>query len=518
ELDLALRGSGFAEAGWSRASAALRRPLALLAQVAVRAGDAPESFRLLQLATLSDMGEWEQRRKVAAAGADPDGRNRLETLRRTRESLMRADTALQEAVAAGDRSEARRHRQEMSVLREGLSEALNGFPDMARGGLTLRSLAEVRAALPPDQAVLMVVADPRPTAILVRSDRTVLRHTERLGAELQKAADGLRRAVLRGEASSLTDEAAALGWLFEAGDLDGVELLHVLGVDVYGRFPMHLLPDPSAPERWLGERVAINHLSGLDALFGEANAQTHSGRMPRLLALGDADFQGHSDVAPGMDEDADANAWNAALPASDPLAEALRRLPPLPGSRAEVEDITRTFGGEATLLLGPDATETAFRAARPEMADLIVLATHGLAAGQLPGLSEPALVFAQDDQADAGPAQDGLLTALEAADFVLSADLVILSACNTAAAEGGDPALSGLPRAFVSAGANSVMVSHWPVRDDAAAFLSTAVFTARQDGAQPAVALRDAMGALRASGLPDADDPSVWAPFVVVGG
>jgi hypothetical protein len=47
----------------------------------------------------------------------------------------------------------------------------------------------------------------------------------------------------------------------------------------------------------------------------------------------------------------------------------------------------------------------------------------------------------------------------------LDADWVILSACNTAAAEAlGAEALSGLARAFFFAGARSLLVSHWPVR------------------------------------------------------
>ena len=56
---------------------------------------------------------------------------------------------------------------------------------------------------------------------------------------------------------------------------------------------------------------------------------------------------------------------------------------------------------------------------------------------------------------------DGLLTASEVAQLQLDADWIILSACNTAAGEGGDAeALSGLARAFFFAKALAVCWSH----------------------------------------------------------
>ncbi len=507
ELDLALRSGRFEDEGWSRASAALRRPLALLSQVAVRAGDAEESFRLLQLATLSDMGEWEQRRRLAATQADPAQRDRLETLRRTREALMQADTALQQAIASEDAAAAELKRRDIRGLRGTLADVL----DSKDASLRLRSLASVQAALQPDEAVLFVITDPRPSAVLVRADSVQLRASELFGSELQRAADGLRRSVLRGEATAPTEDADTLGWMFEAGDLSGVDTLHVLGTDAYGRFPMHLLPDPAAPDRWLGERVALNHLSGLEALFGAPDAGAARPAAARYLAVGDAAFAG-----PGADMQ------DTAVPATNPMErrrDAMRALSPLPETRREVTDIAAGFDGPQTLLLGQAATEAAFRDADPQSAGLIVLATHGLMAGDLPGLSEPALAFTPPAGTDGAleASDDGLLTAFEVSDLVLSADLVILSACNTASSDAGDQPLSGLPRAFVSAGAKSVMVSHWPVRDDAAAHLSQATFRARQEGATAPQALRTAMADLRASGLDGAEDPGVWGAFVIVG-
>jgi CHAT domain-containing protein len=74
---------------------------------------------------------------------------------------------------------------------------------------------------------------------------------------------------------------------------------------------------------------------------------------------------------------------------------------------------------------------------------------------------------------------DGLLTSSEVAQLKLNADWVVLSACNTAAADKpGAEALSGLARAFFYAGARALLVSHWPVESDPAVKLTTTTFDA----------------------------------------
>ena len=115
---------------------------------------------------------------------------------------------------------------------------------------------------------------------------------------------------------------------------------------------------------------------------------------------------------------------------------------------------------------------------------------------------------------------DGLLTASEAAALSLNADLVILSACNTAAGDGktGGEALSGLARAFLYAGSRALLASHWYVNSHAAVELVTGTFaeTAQSPGIGRAEALRRAMASRIAAGGYRAH-PSYWAPFVLVG-
>jgi CHAT domain-containing protein len=62
-----------------------------------------------------------------------------------------------------------------------------------------------------------------------------------------------------------------------------------------------------------------------------------------------------------------------------------------------------------------------------------------------------------------------------------------------------------------------MLLSHWPVRDDAAARLSVATVAAAQAGMARSEALRRAQLALiAAEDLPGAASPSIWAPFVII--
>lgn len=143
-------------------------------------------------------------------------------------------------------------------------------------------------------------------------------------------------------------------------------------------------------------------------------------------------------------------------------ARAIDELPALPGAPRELAALAAALGDDgARLLIGDDATEAQLRAMPVPQGAVLAFATHGLLSGELDGLDEPALLLTP-----AG-GDDGLLKPSEIGGMTLPARLVILSACNTAGAAGTDrPQLSGLVEGFFLAGAERVMASHWPVRDD----------------------------------------------------
>ncbi|MVA98981.1 CHAT domain-containing protein [Nitratireductor sp. CAU 1489] len=200
----------------------------------------------------------------------------------------------------------------------------------------------------------------------------------------------------------------------------------------------------------------------------------------------------------------------------------LANLAPLPGTRREVEAIGAIFEpAERAIYLGEAANETAVRRAELTGQNVIAFATHGLVAGELGRDSEPGLAFSKHAAAAAG--DDGFLSASEAATLAIDADWLLLSACNTAASDGSPDSqgYSGLARAFLFAGARSILVSHWPVRDDAAPLITVEAIKWRRDNPQasPARALQHAMLAMiEDPARPDHADPAVWAPFVVFSG
>jgi CHAT domain-containing protein len=109
---------------------------------------------------------------------------------------------------------------------------------------------------------------------------------------------------------------------------------------------------------------------------------------------------------------------------------------------------------------------------------------------------------------------DGWLTAADVMQLDLAGTLVTLSACESGRSEmfAGDEPM-GLMRAFLGAGAATLVVSMWLVHDEAAARLMEKYYEWLQEGARPAQALRAAQLAIK-----DAyPHPYFWAPFIVVG-
>ncbi|MEL6708235.1 MAG: CHAT domain-containing protein [Pseudomonadota bacterium] len=190
----------------------------------------------------------------------------------------------------------------------------------------------------------------------------------------------------------------------------------------------------------------------------------------------------------------------------------------------ELYDAAGRLRGGARVLTEDDFTDTAI-AAREDLAQYRILhfATHGLVTAPQPECPpRPALLtsFGEGNS-------DGLLSFAEIFGLRIDADLVILSACDTAGeatvgatreagvTSGGDFALDGLVRAFVGAGGRTVLASHWPVPDDFDA-------TKRLISGLFAEGNPETAGALRVSQVELMDDPNTshpfyWSAFAVVG-
>lgn len=197
-----------------------------------------------------------------------------------------------------------------------------------------------------------------------------------------------------------------------------------------------------------------------------------------------------------------------------------------PISSAELAIGQAAFGpANSEVITGDAFTDTALLNDR-ELDDFRILhfATHGLVTAPRPDCPpRPALVTSFD-----GPGSDGLLSFREIFDLHLDADVVILSACDTAGAAtsaasreagiatGGNYALDGLVRAFVGAGARSVVASHWPVPDD---YDATKRLISGLIEAKPGQPLADALGQAQLGLMDDArtSHPFYWAAFIILG-
>lgn len=190
------------------------------------------------------------------------------------------------------------------------------------------------------------------------------------------------------------------------------------------------------------------------------------------------------------------------------------KLPNLPGSLEEVQAAAEMFHSRnevATLQIGSDATEFAFTHAPLADFQVVHLAIHAVADKDDP--SRAALIFPADPQHN----EDGLLEPREIVNLHFGAQVVVLSACDTAVGRlQGQVGVANLARAFLQAGADSVISTLWPVNDVHSVYLMKAFYKHLAAGDPAAGALAAAKrDMLRQSGTDLS--PRLWAGFIVLG-
>jgi len=192
----------------------------------------------------------------------------------------------------------------------------------------------------------------------------------------------------------------------------------------------------------------------------------------------------------------------------------------------ELRDAASVIGmGRSDLLTGAAFSDSAIKA-RGDLADfrIVHFATHGLVTAPRDDCpARPALLTSFGDASS-----DGLLQFDEIFNLHLDADLVVLSACDTAGAAsvaatqeagitgGGGQALDGLVRAFIGAGGRVVIASHWPAPDEFGATrrLFSGLFGDNSSDTV-GVALEKAQRALMDD--PETSHPFYWSGFAIIG-
>ena len=193
----------------------------------------------------------------------------------------------------------------------------------------------------------------------------------------------------------------------------------------------------------------------------------------------------------------------------------IRQFSELPKTSDELNEISNFFD-KKDIFLKENFNEKNIKSIDLEKYSVLSFATHGVVANEITSINEPGLITTPPKKGSV--LNDGVLKSSEIKNLNLNAELVILSACNTASGDGSSSAegLSGLASSFFYAGARSLMVSHWYVEDESTVDLMKNTFDNLKDHNNLSEALRESKLAMMEN--QQTSHPIFWAPFVLVGG
>lgn len=469
--------------------------LAALHAEAGRGGDALDVVERARARTLLD---------ILAAGRQP---RRSMTAEEQREERRLTNAVASKAIQlTSARQQSSRDAQEESVMERALRDAR-----LAREAF-VAALYESRPDLRMARGDAPVLTRPQLTRLITRGTAAIeiVVEAERVWVYLVTAGAagpvvtvrklGISAPDLVAQATRFSAQVASrdLGFapaarqLYDA-ILGGIEpaladVTHLIVVPdaVLWRLPFQALQ--SARGAFLIEERSLSYAPSLSAVVAlrERQARRATGK-PFLLALGDPAPHSSSSAAPR-----------------------------LPEAAREVRALARLYGaGRSAVLVDARATERALRSSA-NTASVLHIATHGVLDDQNPMYSH--LKLAPSGKAETG--SDGRLEAWELLDMELTADLAVLSACETASGKlGGGEGVIGLSWAVFAAGASTAVVSQWKV-DSASTTALMIGFHQQLLSKHPAPL--SPSGALRASATALMKDPRYrhpfyWAGFIVVG-
>ena len=408
------------------------------------------------------------------------------------------------------------------------------------------TVQEVARQLGPDQALVLIL--PSADAVYVwaiSSDRPVQFAQAPISqARVNQLVATLRRQLDFGSersAGTRFDSAAAFELYHSLlAPMDAVlgnkHMIIVAAGGALSQLPFGLLQtqanggvDADAP--WLIRQTSVSQVPSLSSWLAIKSLARAKSAAQAFAGWGDPAFDLQTaQAAPGASATRSVLPTRAMAPSAD--ADALlqegqgltySQIPSLPDTREELQAIAAALKADAgqDLLLGAAATRASVLQASQSGALLnkrvLAFATHGLMAGDLPQLTQPALALAATGHEDQQPL-GALLTLEDVLTLKLNADWVVLSACNSAAEDGrGDEVMSGLARGFFYAGSRALLVTHWAVESESARLLTTETFRhyAAHPEAPKAESLRQAMLAVMA--MPQYRHPAFWAPYALVG-
>jgi CHAT domain-containing protein len=452
-------------------------------------------------------------------------------------SALRGADQPDEAAITAAAAELDRLQREQAAMQAKLS----AFPQYRALSTDTLSIADLRAALKPDEAYLkLAVVGQTVYGTYVTPGDAAIYSLPITADQLDDQVDKLRATI------STVEDGQVFTYPFD------LQLARKLYVELTGpvadkvaqakaiifepdgamlRLPLALLPtDQASVERYAARAAKPGadkfDFTGVEWLGRSARISTavsaRGFRDARKAAPSAAErpYLGFGDNAPAFTRVSLARGPNSADPCQWPLSEWNK-----PISAQELRAAEAALGPGSDIVTGAAFTDEAVMA-RPDLANYRILhfATHGFVTAPQPQCpARPALLTSFGDAQS-----DGLLSFKEIYDLHMDADLVLLSACDTAGratvaatreagvTTGGGSALDGLVRAFIGGGARSVLASHWPAPDE---FQATERLISGLFQAPPGTSIGQALQAGKIKLMDDArtSHPFYWAGFVLVG-
>ena len=468
--------------------------------------------------------------------------NLTRDLERARVELNRLAAGPQAAGVAARAAELRTEIARMSEAQVATQARLAEFPRYRVVAPVQLTLADLQAALRPGELYYKLsLVDDAVYALAIGKETARAMRLAITASELEDRVDALRATI------TVNENGVQVIYPFN------VALAHQLYGEIFGAArdqvsaATHLIFEPDGAMLRLPPNILVMEQAGVDAYREQAAASPDSAFDFRGLAWLGRDRDVSTAVSARAFSDVRATPPSRAsrqylgFGQNAPIAVGNRVRPdeqgcawpdavwaqPISADELFRARMALTAGkeGASQIVTGPAFTDSAIQT-REDLDQFRILhfATHGLVTAPRPECpARPALVTSFGDQGS-----DGLLGFAEIFDLRLDADLIVLSACDTAGraslaatreaglTSGGDFALDGLVRAFVGAGGRLIIASHWPVPDDfdATERLISGMFQAPQ-GTSVASALRQAQAELMAA--EDTSHPYYWAGFSVIG-
>jgi len=285
--------------------------------------------------------------------------------------------------------------------------------------------------------------------------------------------------------------------------------------------PLDILPNKSKfnaeKNNWLIKKYSITNLPNID-LVNQRDLFVKDFNKLTFLGVGDPKLSDKKVTDQNINEIIAQKDFLKNIFRDSKIADIskLNQIAELPETTQELIQISSYFNtNNVDLLLRDDANESKLKRLQLDKYNILSFATHTIPSTEENRLSEPGLLLSIPNKASYE--NDGILTASEITQMTLKADLVVLSACNTAQNIDSNNTISGLIDSFIYAGSKAIIASHWPVESNSTVTLMTTTFDNwLGNGLNLDEALQKAK--LDIMTKKEYSHPMYWASFSIYGG